>query len=161
MGQASNGQTLKTTDTMELLKRRMELKPVRNTKLISITVYSDDKKECAVLANGMAEAYRDYRQDQRLSLTSGGLKALQEDLAVNEAKIKTAATNMEYLRRILKITDNDPNAMNPSPTLTSDMLRAYDEQRIEQERTCKALESQLNGLKASGHQPSCGKFSRP
>ena len=37
-----NGETLKTTETMEILKRRMQLAPVKNTKLISITVYSDD-----------------------------------------------------------------------------------------------------------------------
>jgi capsular exopolysaccharide synthesis family protein len=54
---------------------------------------------------------------------------------------------MEYLRRTLDIPDNDPNAMNPSPTLTVEMLRAYNEQRIEQERTCKSLETQLNDLK--------------
>src|ERR1039457_4210017 len=37
-----NGETLKTTETMEILKQRMQLAPVKNTKLISITVYSDD-----------------------------------------------------------------------------------------------------------------------
>src|ERR1035437_5084618 len=47
----NNGETLKTTETMEILKQRMGLVPVRNTKLISITVYSDDKKEAADLAN--------------------------------------------------------------------------------------------------------------
>jgi capsular exopolysaccharide synthesis family protein len=75
------------------------------------------------------------------------LKTLQEDQAANEARILKASTNMEYLRRTLDIPDNDPNAMNPSPTLTVEMLRAYNEQRIEQERTCKSLETQLNDLK--------------
>ena len=140
-------QTLKPTDTMELLKRRMELKPVRNTKLLSITVYSDDKKECALLANTVAAAYSDYRKNLRLAVTSGGLKTLQEDQAANEARILKASTNMEYLRRTLDIQDSDPNAMNPSPTFTVEMLRAYNEQRIEQERTCKSLETQLNELK--------------
>src|SRR5450759_5105390 len=36
----TNGETLKTTETMEILKQRMGLAPVRNTKLVSITVYS-------------------------------------------------------------------------------------------------------------------------
>ena len=42
-----NGETLKTNDTMELLKQRMSLSPIRNTKLIDITVYSEDKNDAA------------------------------------------------------------------------------------------------------------------
>jgi len=56
-----NGETLKTTETMEILKGRMGLAPVRNTKMITITVYSDDKKEAADLANNIAQAYQNYR----------------------------------------------------------------------------------------------------
>src|SRR5260221_270578 len=60
-----NGDTLKTTETMEILRGRMGLAPVRNTKLIAITVYSDDPKEAALLANTIAEAYKNYRLDNR------------------------------------------------------------------------------------------------
>ncbi len=60
-----NGETLKTTETMEILKQRMSLAPVRNTKLISITVYSDDAKEAALLANTIAESYKNYRLETR------------------------------------------------------------------------------------------------
>ena len=56
-----NGQTLKTTETMEILKGRLSLAPVRGTKLIAITVYSDDAREAATIANAIAESYRDYR----------------------------------------------------------------------------------------------------
>ncbi len=55
------GETLKTTETMEILRGRMRLTPVRNTKLIAITVYSDDKNECALIANSVADSYRIYR----------------------------------------------------------------------------------------------------
>ena len=61
------GATLKTSEAMEFLKRRMSLNPVRNTKLIGITVYSEDKNEAALLANKIAEAYRDYRLNIRNS----------------------------------------------------------------------------------------------
>jgi capsular polysaccharide biosynthesis protein len=55
------GETLKTTETMEILRGRMALAPVRNTKLIAITVYSDDRNEAAVIANAVADSYRNYR----------------------------------------------------------------------------------------------------
>jgi len=55
------GETLKPAKTMELLKQRMRLNTVRNTKLIAITVYSDDKNEAAQIANAITESYRVYR----------------------------------------------------------------------------------------------------
>ena len=61
----NGGQSLKTEDTMQLLKQRMNLSPERNTKLIDITIYSEDKAEAANLANGIATAYQDYRLDLR------------------------------------------------------------------------------------------------
>ncbi len=84
-----NGETLKTTETMEILKQRMQLEPVKNTKLISITVYSDDKNEAAQLANAIAEAYRTYRFETRRQLTEGGLKKLEEEYQDQEQEIKT------------------------------------------------------------------------
>ena len=50
----NGGVPLKTDDTMQLLKQRMSLSPERNTKLIDITVYSEDKDDAARLANGIA-----------------------------------------------------------------------------------------------------------
>ena len=55
-----NGGTLKTTETIEILKGRLSLTTIRGTKLIAITVYSDDRNEAARIANAVAEAYRDY-----------------------------------------------------------------------------------------------------
>jgi capsular polysaccharide biosynthesis protein len=56
-----NGEMLKSTETTEILKQRLQLSPVRNTRLIAITVYSDDRQEAAYIANAIAGAYRDYR----------------------------------------------------------------------------------------------------
>src|SRR5471030_1522108 len=53
-----NGETLKTTETMELLKNRIHLDTVRNTKLIAITVLSDDKNEAARLAGRLHFCHR-------------------------------------------------------------------------------------------------------
>jgi uncharacterized protein involved in exopolysaccharide biosynthesis len=55
-----NGETLKTTEALEILKGRLSLAPVRGTKLIAITVYSDDRNDAARLANTIAEACQQY-----------------------------------------------------------------------------------------------------
>lgn len=58
-----NGETLKSLETMEILKTRLQIAPLRNTKLIAITAYSDDKNEAAQIANAIADSYRDYRME--------------------------------------------------------------------------------------------------
>lgn len=61
-----NGETLKTAESLQILKGRLSLAPVRDTKLIAITVYSDDRREAAAIANAIATAYQDfYLEKQR------------------------------------------------------------------------------------------------
>ena len=143
----NNGETLKSTETMEVLKRRMVLQPVRNTKLIAITVYSDDKYEAAKLANTIASAYQDYRLGSRKELTAGGLAVLEQQFKESEAAVEKCQTNVDYLRGKLSIVDNDPNAVVPTPTLSEQMVQTYDQQMIDGERNYKMLETQLNELK--------------
>lgn len=59
-----NGERLKTDESLKILKARLSLAPVRGTRLIAITCYSDDPREAAVLANSVAEAYQEYALDK-------------------------------------------------------------------------------------------------
>src|ERR1700679_761017 len=93
----NNGETLKTSETMLILKNSMVLNPVRNTKLITIMVYSDDPKEAAQIANTEAEAYTDYRVQTWQDLTATGLKALQDQYAAEEQQILTAQSHVADL----------------------------------------------------------------
>lgn len=70
------GATRTSAETLQILKGRITLAPVQNTKFISITVYSDDKKEAARLANAIAESYRDYRIKSRDELVAKEIAAL-------------------------------------------------------------------------------------
>ena len=144
----NGGETLKTPETMEFLKRRMSLVPVRNTKLIEITVYSEDKNEAARLANAIAEAYRTYRLNQREQLTLNGIKVLEDQFKSEEEQIQAVQTNVDNLRKELGINDNDPNSVNPSPTLTQEQLRNYNAMRLEGETRYMKLEKQLTQLQA-------------
>ena len=86
------GQTLKTTESLETMKGRINLIPVRNTKLISITVYSDDKNEAARIANAVAESYRDYREDLATTLRKKEVEVLSVAYHQEEAEIEKART---------------------------------------------------------------------
>lgn len=64
------GETLKTTESIEILRGRMVLAPVRNTTIIAITVYSDDRNEAALIANTVADSYINWRLESRKQLAT-------------------------------------------------------------------------------------------
>ena len=88
------GETLKTADTREILKGRTSLAPVRNTKLIGITVYSDDKNEAARIANAIGAAYQNYREDARKAMEAKVIDALQQEYGNEEGQIRQFQTEL-------------------------------------------------------------------
>jgi capsular exopolysaccharide synthesis family protein len=143
-----NGENLKTSETMEILKGRMALAPVRNTKLIAITVYSDDAKEAAVLANTIADAYKNYRLDSRRQFTAKGLEVLEGQYLEESNRISLTQQQIEKLRQDLAISGDQAEATAYTPTLTTEMLQRYHDQKIEGERAYKELSVQLQELKS-------------
>lgn len=65
----AGGEKLKTPEAIMLLKGRMDLRPVRNTSLIAISVFSEDPREAAKIANAIAESYRDHPLERGRQLT--------------------------------------------------------------------------------------------
>ena len=155
----NGGQPLKTEDTMQLLKQRMNLSPERNTKLIDITIYSEDKAEAANLANGIATAYQDYRLDLRNTNTMNGISVLMSEFQAEEDRIQQTNAAVDKLRQDLKINDNDPQSFAPTPTLSQQQLSQYKMNEIEQERDYTKLNAQLAGLQDQGTRWSYGTFS--
>ena len=56
----SGGDKLQTSETLDLLRRVVELRPIRNTGIIEIRAYSDKPDEAARIANAVAESFADY-----------------------------------------------------------------------------------------------------
>src|SRR5258707_15101788 len=67
----AGGEMLKTTETMAVLKGRMDLRPVRNTELIEIRVFSERPEDAAKITNAIAKDYNDYHREYRHNITSG------------------------------------------------------------------------------------------
>ena len=125
---------LKTEDSMQMLKQRMSLSPERNTKLIDITVYSEDKNDAARLANGIAQAYHDYRLALRNTNTLNGITVLVTEFQAEEDRIQDVQTNVDRLRKELGIVDTIPQSTGPSPTLSQEQMQHYKDQQIEEEK---------------------------
>ncbi len=140
--------TFKTSETLEFLKHQISLSPVRNTTLVDITVYSGDKNEAAMLANGIAKAYREYRLGQHAQVTEGGIKNLEDQFQAQEQQIQVAQSNVDMLRRELDIRDTDPNSFVPTATISQDQLRQYQGMMMESETRYNEQDTLLIRLKA-------------
>ena len=144
----AGGDRLKTTETLEILKRHITLKPVRNTSLIEITVISDKPDEAARIAETIAEEYQKYRLEVRTRHGTTGIESLIEDENLKEQQIAAAQTNVDRLRVELKIPDSMAGEIAPSPLLSADTLRHIESLRIESRVDFVRQDTLLNGLKA-------------
>src|SRR5437867_10505512 len=142
-----NGDPLKTTETIALLKGRMDLRPVRNTSLIEILVYSEKPEEAARIANAVADAYQAYRLEERKKLTMGGINALKENVAEQELKVKKAQEELDQLRKDLKVPDTFINGEGPTMLMSAETLRRIEGLRIESMFQYSKEDTLLNTLK--------------
>ena len=62
-----NGETLKTYESVKIMKSRLTLAPVRGTEIIAITAFSDDRREAAQVANAIAAAYQDFCTERKIA----------------------------------------------------------------------------------------------
>jgi capsular exopolysaccharide synthesis family protein len=135
---------LKTDETMILLKRVMDLRPVRNTSLIEIRVYSDKADEAARLANTIASVYQDYRLELSRRKTTGGIKILQDQLLEQEQKVDSVQKEVDRLRKELDISEEDAQADAPSPLIDRRTLLRLEEMRVDSERILMGKEKLLS-----------------
>ena len=127
----NGGQKFTTPETMALLKRQIDLRPVRNTSLIEIRVYSENADEAAQLANEIARTYREYRLDQRRKLSMEGIKSLEDRFKEYEDKVRAAQTKVDDLRVQLRVPDAVVSADMPTALLSAETLRHIESLRIE------------------------------
>ncbi len=119
----NNNVPLKTEQTLELLKDRLSLAPERNTKLIDITVFSEDADQAAQIANAVAQAYHDYRLAEHNTNTMQDVQVMEDNYQQEEDHIEAVQTNVDNLRQVLGIIDTDPNSLAPSPTLSQEQVQ--------------------------------------
>lgn len=145
---SQNGEPLKVADAIELLRKLVNLDADRNTKIIDITVYNEDRDLAASIANDIASAYTAYRKHQHQIQMELGIAKLEEDYTNEEANLYLMQSNLDQLRDELKINDSDPNSTAPTPTITAEQLQHLNELLIEGESTYTSLQSQFAAFQA-------------
>jgi len=102
----NNGERLKTPDALDLLRARLDLRPVRNTMFIEIGVIMDKPDEAAAIANAVAEAYQAHRLEEIKRASMGGIKALEERLEEQQKKVAEVQKRVNELRDELKVSES-------------------------------------------------------
>jgi len=142
------GNKLKTSESLGILKGRLDLRPIRNTSFIEVRVFSEDPKEAAQIANATAEAYREHRLRERVEKMRGGIHALEQRYAEQTEKVRATQQQLDRLRAELGLSDADASQSAPAPAMETETLRKLAGVRIEQEMKLKGMESQLDRFKA-------------
>ncbi|HWV99862.1 MAG TPA: polysaccharide biosynthesis tyrosine autokinase [Candidatus Acidoferrum sp.] len=138
---------LKRDQAMAVLKNHMDLRPVRNTSLIEIRVYSENKNEAADLANKIAETYQAHRIEERMRLGKTGIDSLLKTLDERQEKVKDAQKKVEDLREKLKISDAMAAGDTPTILFSAETLRRFETLRIESQAELAREQTMLDQLK--------------
>ena len=142
-----NAQTkLKYSESREFLRHMIDLRPARNTSLIDITVYSDDKEEAKNIANTIAEVYQEYRKRQREDLIEGGMKAFKRELDDQSLLVKKQEDEVDRLRKEYNVVDSDPQSFSPGGSLGPVNVLHYNSLKIEAETQYVKQETLLSKL---------------
>jgi capsular exopolysaccharide synthesis family protein len=136
---------LKTTESFMILRGSLNVRQSRNTSLIEISVWSEDRQEAADIANTIAEVYRESRLKQRTETAMRGIKMLEERLKEQSEKVRQVQEQADALRKELGITDeiNSPTGQ----TLEPETLRRLEAMRIEAETAHVELQTLYEELK--------------
>lgn len=134
----AHGDRLKTSETIGLLKARIDLRPVRGINNIDLRVFSEKAAEAARIANAIAETYTAHRREQRSQLSKGGIKLLEEGFARMGEKVKKAQQQVDALRgQLSRINETSGRTESPAPQVgKSNQNRAY----VEAKRSLEELQ---------------------
>lgn len=128
----ARGAMLNTMETMAILRQRLLLAPVKNTALIAITVYSEDKNEAAAIANAVAESYKEFRVQARDDLAAGATAGLRQQYEAQELQIK-ASQALAQLQEEVGVPEN------------SEYLKAP---MMSQQETVRKMETEIAQLRS-------------
>jgi len=102
-------QPLSIEDAAAMLGKMIDLRQSRNTSLIEIRAFSDDKKEAALIAQKIAEVYQKSRIEMRGKISQTGIDALQKTFEEQTAKVKKVQEEVDQRRLELGISDMGPD----------------------------------------------------
>jgi capsular exopolysaccharide synthesis family protein len=120
---------LKTPEIYPILAKNVDVRQSRNTSLIEIRVFSENKQEAAEVANEIAEVYKRLRLKVRQEASKNAINILNDNLADQEKKVADAQKNVDKLRADFGGISDIGDAGSVA-TLEPETVRAFERERI-------------------------------
>lgn len=95
----AEGGVLRREDAYLILSKSVRVNQYRDTSLIDVQVYSEDREEAARIANEIANVYREQRLSLKRTETKRGVEALENELQKQQERVNVAETDLEHLRK--------------------------------------------------------------
>lgn len=108
------------------LRSMIDVREVRNTNLLQISVESTDPQEASDLANSIANEYQRKRIDEQQKLIERSLATLEDEVQKQREKVMETSSEMARIRLELGITDLNPDSME-------DPMQAQEKVLLDQE----------------------------
>lgn len=137
---------LRLDTTYGLLKRATSVNQSRNTSLIEIKVDNDDPIEAAVIANKIAEVYRDSRLYRWRENSSKGLENLLAKYTNQNEQISILQTDLEDMRRTNDISEISETGGNAVRGIEQDTLVKLETERIQTQAEFSRVKSSYDSL---------------
>ncbi|MCO6401514.1 MAG: polysaccharide biosynthesis tyrosine autokinase [Verrucomicrobia bacterium] len=95
----AEGGALRMEDTLLILLKSIRVNQYRDTSLIDIQVYNEDRSQAARIANEIANVYREQRLSIKRTQVKGGVDALENELQKQQERVDAAEVELEELRK--------------------------------------------------------------
>ncbi|MCC6232244.1 MAG: polysaccharide biosynthesis tyrosine autokinase [Verrucomicrobiales bacterium] len=138
--------TLKSPETFEILRDKIDVRQYRNTTLIEVRVYSRNKAEAAEIANKIAQVYRDGRINEREDMSKRGISQIRETIETQKRRVDELQASLDLLKETNNITDLMMDAYSQG-TLEADLVRRTDTLKTGTQSQLARVESTLESLK--------------
>lgn len=115
------------------LRSMIDVREIRNTELIQISVMSTDRQEAAEIANRIAEEYQRKRIDEQQQWVSRSLAQLQDEVAKQRRKVDELRAEAQRIRIENNIQDLNPDNVE-DPNFAANQVLLSVENQVSQER---------------------------
>ena len=115
------------------LRSMIDVREVRNTNLLQISVESTDPQEAAELANTIADEYQRKRIDEQQMAINRSLSTLEDEVRKQRERVSETSAEMARIRNELGITDLSPDSIE-DPLLAQEKVLLDQEAAVNEAR---------------------------
>ncbi|MFZ4777477.1 MAG: GumC family protein, partial [Terrimicrobiaceae bacterium] len=128
------------------LRSMIDVREIRNTELIQISVMSTDRQEAAEIANRIAEEYQRKRIEDQQQMVSRSLTQLQDEVSKQRKKVEDYRNEAAKIRIENKIQDLNPDSVQDPRDAANDVLVSVEQQVSSERLRVSALRSKYDQI---------------